>query len=150
VVHEKRFVLTRTGGRARVAVVAPCTHGEVAILFERVVDRLSVVLVDHVDRRRTHSFLTRSLPAVLFACLGGLLALAYASQPNPVWPPAVYDMAAEDDAVDRLIDTTAVGGRPLLPIDVARLVLRWVPLDFLPARAEESALGFCLRSPPIA
>src|SRR5580765_1790814 len=51
VVHEKRFVLTRTGGRTRVAVVAPCTHGEVAILFERVVDRSGVVLVDHVDRR---------------------------------------------------------------------------------------------------
>ena len=123
---------------------------EVAILLERVVDRLGVIFADHVGRRRTHSFLTRYLPAVLFACLGGLSALAYASQPNPVWPPGVYDMAAEDDAVGRLIDTTAVGDRPLLPIDVPRLVLRWVPPHFPPARAEESALGFCLRSPPIA
>jgi hypothetical protein len=102
-----------------------------------------------MTKRRT---LARLLPEILLAGVTLivpvlLLALAYASPPDPAWIPGMYDDGDFDDVIVRV--TSASGHVPLdLPLD-ARPVR--VSVEDVPPLIEEVFVSFApFASPPRA
>ena len=87
---------------------------------------------------------------VLLACLVGLLALAYASPPDPLWLPGIYDGADHDDEVALLTDTPVADDSHRLAAGPPFVELRSMRVGSASARADRSLLGSHLRSPPIS
>jgi len=56
----------------------------------------------------------RSLALLLLAGMVVLVSLAYASPPDPLWQPGIYDDADFDDVVIELVTLTAIPVPPLV------------------------------------
>ena len=115
---------------------------------ERVAAQYFARLVERVDRARGHLWWERCLVLVLLACCATLPLAAYASPPDPIWLPGIYDDADFDDVIGLLTDTAAVRELPLVVADLA-----WP--GFWPVLGGSASvvpdaflLGFRLRSPP--
>ena len=115
---------------------------------ERVATQYFGLLVERVDRARGHLWWKRYLVLVLLAYCGTLPIAAYASPPDPIWLPGIYDDADYDDVIGLLTDTTAIRELPLIATGPA-------PIDFWPVLGGVASvvpdaflLGFRPRSPP--
>src|SRR5262245_28991150 len=64
-------------------------------------------LVGLIPRNERPRRAFRSLALLLLVCWGLLPLLAFASPPDPVWIPGIYDVADLDDVVDVLADIAA-------------------------------------------
>jgi len=56
----------------------------------------------------------RLLALLLLAGMVGLVSLAYASPPDPLWEPGIYDDADLDDVVVEVVTLTAIPVPPLV------------------------------------
>ena len=88
------------------------------------------------------------LSIVLVVSLGALSTLAYASTPDPVGLPGIYDDADHDDVVGLLIDSAGLGNSRLTSVDPLPLLLGAASCRNAPAPRDGSLLSFHLRSPP--
>ena len=108
-----------------------------------------VALAEHALGRRPSRL--KSLGTfVLLACLVGLLPLAYASPPDPVWLAGIYDGADQDDEVALLTDTPGADDCHRLAPGPPFVQFRSMRVGSASARADRSLLGSHLRSPPIS
>jgi hypothetical protein len=118
------------------------------MLLDRVLRRLFARLADHLYRAR--GYLKYCLFVVLLVALSTLSALAYASTPDTVGLPGIYDDADHDDVVSLLTDTVGLGTSRLASVDPLPLLLGVASLRLAPAPRNGSFLSFHLRSPPAA
>ncbi len=86
----------------------------------------------------------------LLVGLGTLSTLAYASTPDPVGLPGIYDDADHDDVVGLIIDSAGLGNSRLTSVDPLPLLLGAASFRNAPAPRDGSLLSFHLRSPPTA
>src|SRR5262244_2278235 len=91
------------------------------MLLDRVPRRWFARPADYADRARR--CLKYCFIVVLLVALGMVSALAYASTPDTVGQPGIYDDADHDDVVSLLIDTVGLGTPRLTPVDSAPLLL---------------------------
>jgi hypothetical protein len=56
----------------------------------------------------------RLLALLVLAGMVGLVSLAYASPPDPLWEPGIYDDADLDDVVVEVVTLTAIPVPPLV------------------------------------
>jgi hypothetical protein len=117
-------------------------------MHERVAAQYFGLLVERVDRARGHLWWKRYLVLVLLAYCGTLPIAAYASPPDPIWLPCIYDDADYDDVIGLLTDTAAVRELPLVVADLAWLGFRPVLDGSASVVPDAFLLGFRLRSPP--
>ena len=115
---------------------------------ERVAAQYFGLLVERVDRARGHLWWKRYLVLVLLAYCGTLPLAAYASRPDPIWLPGIYDDADYDNVIGLLTDTAAVRELPLVVADLAWLGFRPVLDGSASGVPDAFLLGFRLRSPP--
>jgi len=118
------------------------------MLLDRVLRRLFARLADHLYRAR--GYLKYCLFVVLLVALSTLSALAYASTPDTVGLPGIYDDADHDDVVSLLTDTVGLGTSRLASVDPLPLLLAVASFRLAPAPRNGSFLSFHLRSPPAA
>ena len=90
------------------------------------------------------------LDRVLRRLFARLSALAYASTPDTVGLPGIYDDADHDDVVSLLTDTVGLGTSRLASVDPLPLLLGVASFRLAPAPRNGSFLSFHLRSPPAA
>jgi hypothetical protein len=92
----------------------------------------------------------RWLALVLLVCVGLLPLLAFASPPDPVWTPGIYDVADLDDVVSLLADTAAVEDSPRATLGPEPPGY-WTSLcSPAPVLSSSAPLASRPRSPPIA
>ena len=118
------------------------------MLLDRVLRRLFARLADHLYRAR--GYLKHCPIVVLLVALGTLSALAFASTPDTVGLPGIYDDADHDDVVSLLTDTVSLGASRLMSVDPLPLLLGVASFRLAPAPRDHSLLSFHLRSPPAA
>ena len=87
---------------------------------------------------------------VLVACLSGHSTLGYASRPDPLWLPGIYDGADYDDEIALLTDAIAIGVLPAAVVEPLCPLFKFAPLNVGSVPTDVSLLGFHLLSPPIA
>jgi hypothetical protein len=121
---------------------------EAVILLDRVLRRLFARRADYLHRAR--GYLKYCLIVVLLVALGTLSALAYASAPDTVGLPGIYDDADHDDVVSLLTDPWGLGTSRLTPVHPLPLLLGAASFRLAPAPRGGSLLSFHLRSPPAA
>jgi hypothetical protein len=115
------------------------------MLLDRVPGRWFAGVIDYAHGAR--GWLKHCLIVALLAGLGALSALAYASVPDSVGLPGIYDDADHDDVVALLTDTVGLGNSRLMSVHPVHLLLgASFPLAVAPRDA--SLLSFHLRSPP--
>lgn len=118
------------------------------MLLDRVPGRWCAGVVDYAHRAR--GYLKYCLIVVLLVALGALAALAYASTPDTVGLPGIYDDADHDDVVSLLTDTVGLGTSRLTSVDPLPLLLGVASFRLAPAPRDSTLLSFHLRSPPAA
>lgn len=101
------------------------------------------------DRRRRARFELVVL-LVLVACLRGHSALGYASPPDPLWLPGIYDGADYDDEIALLTDSIATGVPSTVGVEPQRPLFKSTRFATASVATDVSLLSFHLRSPPIA
>jgi len=84
----------------------------------------------------------------VIACCGGAPLLAYASPPDPVWIPGIYDVADVDDAIGMLTDATAVEEPPRSTVEPVSFVYWRLSRHSVPVLANSPLSGRRPRSPP--
>ena len=70
----------------------------------------------------------RLVAFLLLAGMVGLVSLAYASPPDPLWKPGIYDDADFDDVVIEVVALTGLPAPPLLLPDSPREIVESVRL----------------------
>ena len=118
------------------------------MLLDRVPRRLFARLADYADRARR--CLKYCLIVVLLVALGMVSALAYASTPDTIGLPGIYDDADHDDVVSLLTDTVVLEISRFTSVDPVPLLLGVASLRLAPPPRDGSPLSFHLRSPPAA
>ena|SRR5215813_7804887 len=118
------------------------------MLLDRVTRRWFARLADYAHGAR--GYLKYCLIVLLLVALGTLSALAYASTPDTVGLPGIYDDADHDDVVSLLIDTVGLGTPRLTSVDSPPLLLGAASFRLAPSPRRGSLQGFHLRSPPAA
>src|SRR5215510_11848732 len=116
------------------------------MLLDRVSGRRFASFVDHAHSAR--GWLKHFLIVALLAGLGALSALAYASVPDPVGLPGVYDDADHDDVVGLLTDTVGLGTSQLMSVHPVHFLLGAASFQLASAPRDVLLLSFHLRSPP--
>ena len=116
------------------------------MLLERVPRRWFARLADYAHGAR--GCLKCCLSIVLVVVPGALSTLAYASTPDPVGLPGIYDDADHDDVVGLIIDSTGLGNSRVTSVDPLPLLLGAASCRNAPAPRDGSLLSFHLRSPP--
>jgi hypothetical protein len=116
------------------------------MLLDRVSRRWFAGFVDYAHGAR--GWLKHCLIVALLTGLGALSALAYASVPDPVGLPGIYDDADHDDVLALLSDTVGLASFRLMSVHPVHLLLGVAsfPLAFAPH--DVLLLSFHLRSPP--
>ena len=71
---------------------------------------------------------SRVLAFLLLASMAGLVSLAYASPPNPLWQSGIYDDADLDDVVIEVIALTAIPAPPLVLPDCPEKIVEAIRL----------------------
>ena len=118
------------------------------MLLDRVPRRWFARPADYADR--TRRCLKYCFIVVLLVALGMVSALAYASTPDTVGLPGIYDDADHDDVVSLLTDTVGLGTSRLTSVDPLPLLLGVASFRPAPAPRDSTLLSFHLRSPPAA
>jgi hypothetical protein len=118
------------------------------MLLDRVLRRLFARLAEYLYPAR--GYLKYCLIVVLLVALGTLSALAYATTPDTVGLPGIYDDADHDDVVSLLTDTVGLATSRLASVDPLPLLLGAASFRLAPAPRDGSFLSFHLRSPPAA
>ena len=118
------------------------------MLLDRVPRRLFARLADYLCGARV--YLKYCLIDVLLVALGTLSALAYASTPDTLGLPGIYDDADHDDVVSLLSDTVGLANSRFTSVDPVPLLLGVASLRLAPPPRDASLLSFHLRSPPAA
>src|SRR5215510_7504998 len=116
------------------------------MLLDRVPRRLFARLADYLCC--APGYLKCCLIFVLLVALGTLSALAYASTPDTLGLPGIYDDADHDDVVGLLIDSAGLENSRLTSVDPLPLLLWTASCRNTPAPRDGSLLRFHLRSPP--
>jgi hypothetical protein len=70
----------------------------------------------------------RVLALLLLGGLVGLVSLAYASPPDPLWQSGIYDDADLDDVVIGVVTLTAIPVPPLALLDCPRVAVESIRL----------------------
>ena len=105
-------------------------------------------VVARSDRLRGWLRRTRRLALVLIACCSAAPPLAYASPPDPVWIPGIYDVADDDDVIGMLTDATALEGPPRATVEPVSFVYWQLSRHTVPVLANSPLSGHRPRSPP--
>jgi hypothetical protein len=92
----------------------------------------------------------RWLALVLLVCGGLVPLLAFASPPDPVWIPGIYDVADLDDVVDALTDIAAVEDSTPATFAPERPCFSALLSSSAPVLSSSPPLASRPRSPPIA
>src|SRR5262245_39143848 len=102
--------------------------------------------------RRTHprfaASVTRCRALLFLLCCIALPVLAYASPPDPVWIPGVYDFADYDDVVGLLGDSAALQEPAPATIEPIRFTCRPLPSVGDPVLPGVPPPASCSRAPP--
>ena len=116
------------------------------MLLDRVTRRWFARLADYAHGAR--GYLKHCLIVLLLVALGTLSALAYASTPDTVGLPGIYDDADHDDVVSLLTDTVGLENYWFTSVDPVPLLLGVASLRLAAPPRNGSLLSFHLRSPP--
>ena len=116
------------------------------MLLDRVPRRWFARPADYTDRARR--CLKYCFIVVLLVALGMVSALAYASTPDTVGQPGIYDDADHDDVVSLLTDTVGLENYWFTSVDPVPLLLGVASLRLAAPPRNGSLLSFHLRSPP--
>ena len=118
------------------------------MLLDRVLRRLFAPFADYLYRARR--YMQYCLIVVLLVALGTLSAFAYASAPDTVGLPGIYDDADHDNVVSLLTDTVGLGTSGHISVDPRPHLLGVASFRLAPAPRDCTLLSFHLRSPPAA
>jgi hypothetical protein len=118
------------------------------MLLDRGPRRWLAHLVDYAHGAR--GCLKCCLIVVLLVGVGALSALAYASAPDPVGLPGIYDDADYDDVVTLVTDTVGLGNSRLTSVDPVPLLLGVVSIHLAHAPRDGSLLSFPKLSPSLS
>jgi hypothetical protein len=90
----------------------------------------------------------RWLLLVLLVCYGILPLLVFASPPDPVWIPGIYDLADYDDVIVALTDVDAVDDSSPATVPAVHVGERALPRARASVRSNSPLLPYGPRSPP--
>lgn len=100
-----------------------------------------------VGSRRAGSVHRPATLLFLILLLAALTPFAYASPPDPVWVPGIYDGGDYDDVVEMVTGASWVVAPPAVVVGCAG-ALWWVPAPAASPVVVPALLAIYLRSPP--